>query len=115
MNHPNICTLHDVGSQNGVDFLVMEFLEGETLAARLRKGAMALNEILKVGIAVDEALAVPHRNGIVHRDLKPGNIMLTRVGRVNPTIEPLSACAQPFSSRPQETRLTHNEYARRGQ
>ena len=58
----------------------MEFLEGETLAERLRKGAMPLNEILKVGIAVAEALAVAHRNGIVHRDLKPGNIMLTQGG-----------------------------------
>jgi Tol biopolymer transport system component len=80
LNHPNICSLHDVGSQDGVDFLVMEFLEGETLAVRLRKGAMPLNEIFKVGIAVAEALAVAHRNGIVHRDLKPGNIMLTQGG-----------------------------------
>src|ERR1700722_2299041 len=66
LNHPNICTLHDVGSQDGVEFLVMEFLEGETLAARLRKGAMPLNEIFKVGVSVAEALAVAHRNGIVH-------------------------------------------------
>ncbi|MGA7295407.1 MAG: protein kinase [Terriglobales bacterium] len=80
LNHPNICHLYDIGSQNGTDYLVMEFLEGETLAERLRKGAMPLNEILKVGIAVAEALAVAHRNGIVHRDLKPGNIMLTPGG-----------------------------------
>src|ERR1022692_3448093 len=80
LNHPNICTLHDVGSQDGVDFLVMEFLEGETLAVRLRKGAMPLNEVFKVGIAVAEALAVAHRSGIVHRDLKPGNVMLTQGG-----------------------------------
>jgi eukaryotic-like serine/threonine-protein kinase len=77
LNHPHICQLYDIGSQNGTDYLVMEFLEGETLAVRLRKGAMPLNEIFKVGIAVAEALAVAHRNGIVHRDLKPGNIMLT--------------------------------------
>jgi Tol biopolymer transport system component len=80
LNHPHICQLYDIGSQNGADFLVMEFLEGETLADKLRKGAMPLNEILKVGIAVAEALAVAHRSGIVHRDLKPGNIMLTQGG-----------------------------------
>jgi serine/threonine protein kinase/Tol biopolymer transport system component len=80
LNHPHICQLYDIGSQNGTDYLVMEFLEGETLAERLRKGAMPLNEIFKVGIAVAEALAVAHRSGIVHRDLKPGNIMLTQSG-----------------------------------
>src|ERR1700693_4455692 len=80
LNHPNICHLYDIGSQDGTDYLVMEFLEGETLAGKLRKGAMPLNEILKVGIAVAEALAVAHRSGIVHRDLKPGNIMLTQGG-----------------------------------
>src|ERR1700693_2355997 len=80
LNHPHICHLYDVGSQDGIDYLVMEFLEGETLAQRLRKGAMPLNEVFKVGIAVAEALAVAHRNGIVHRDLKPGNIMLTQSG-----------------------------------
>ena len=80
LNHPHICQLYDIGSQSGTDYLVMEFLEGETLAERLRKGAMPLNEIFKVGIAVAEALAVAHRNGIVHRDLKPGNIMLTAGG-----------------------------------
>jgi len=80
LNHPNICHLYDIGSQDGTDYLVMEFLEGETLAERLRKGAMPLNEIFKVGIAVAEALAFAHRSGIVHRDLKPGNIMLTQGG-----------------------------------
>src|ERR1700723_533172 len=80
LNHPHICQLYDIGSQNGTDYLVMEFLEGETLAERLRKCAMPLNEIFKVGIAVAEALAVAHRSGIVHRDLKPGNIMLTQSG-----------------------------------
>jgi eukaryotic-like serine/threonine-protein kinase len=80
LNHPHICQLYDIGSQNGTDYLVMEFLEGETLAERLRKGGMPLNEILTVGIAVAEALAVAQRNGIVHRDLKPGNIMLTKGG-----------------------------------
>ena len=80
LNHPHICHLYDIGSQDGIDYLVMEFLEGETLAERLRKGAMPLNEILKIGIAIAEALAVAHRQGIVHRDLKPGNIMLTSGG-----------------------------------
>ncbi|MGA7292523.1 MAG: protein kinase [Terriglobales bacterium] len=80
LNHPNICQLYDIGSQNGTDYLVMEFLEGETLAERLRKGVMPLNEIFKIGIAVADALSVAHRQGIVHRDLKPGNIMLTKGG-----------------------------------
>jgi eukaryotic-like serine/threonine-protein kinase len=80
LNHPNICQLFDIGSQNGTDYLVMEFLEGETLADRLRKGAIPLAEVFKIGIAVAEALAVAHRSGIVHRDLKPGNIMLTAGG-----------------------------------
>ncbi|HZZ17079.1 MAG TPA: serine/threonine-protein kinase, partial [Candidatus Sulfotelmatobacter sp.] len=80
LNHPNICQLYDIGSQDGTDYLVMEFLEGETLAERLRKGAMPLNEIYKIAIGVAEALAVAHRQGIVHRDLKPGNIMLTQSG-----------------------------------
>jgi serine/threonine protein kinase len=80
LNHSNICQLYDIGSQEGSDFLVMEFLEGETLAERLRKGALPLNEVLKIGIAVAEALEAAHRHGIVHRDLKPGNIMLTPAG-----------------------------------
>lgn len=80
LNHPNICHLYDIGSQDGADYLVMEFLEGETLAERLRKGAIPLNEIYKIGIALVEALAFAHRSGIVHRDLKPANIMLTHGG-----------------------------------
>src|ERR1700680_5081623 len=77
LNHPHICQLYDIGSQNGTDYLVMELLKGETLAERLRKGPLPLPEILKIGLAVAEALAAAHRSGIVHRDLKPGNIMLT--------------------------------------
>jgi serine/threonine protein kinase len=80
LNHPHICHLYDVGSQDGTDFLVMEFLDGETLADRLRKGALAFPELLKIGIEVAEALEIAHRAGIVHRDLKPGNIMLTKSG-----------------------------------
>src|SRR5579872_302122 len=80
LNHPHICQLYDIGSQGGTDFLVMEFLEGETLAERLRRGPLPLPEIYRIGIAVAEALALAHRQGIVHRDLKPGNIMLTQSG-----------------------------------
>jgi eukaryotic-like serine/threonine-protein kinase len=80
LNHPYICQLFDVGQQDGTDFLVMEFLDGETLADRLRRGAMPLNEILKTGTEIAEALNVAHRAGIVHRDLKPGNIMLAKSG-----------------------------------
>jgi eukaryotic-like serine/threonine-protein kinase len=80
LNHPHICHLYDVGSQDGTEFLVMEFLDGETLAERLRKGALHLPELLKIGIEVAEALDIAHRAGIVHRDLKPGNIMLTKAG-----------------------------------
>ena len=80
LNHPHICQLYDIGSQDGTEYLVMELLEGETLAERLRRGALPLPEILKIGIAVAEALAIAHRQGIVHRDLKPGNVMLTAGG-----------------------------------
>jgi eukaryotic-like serine/threonine-protein kinase len=80
LNHPRICTLHDVGHQDGVDFLVMEYLEGESLADRIRKGPVPLKESLKIGIEVCEALEAAQRAGIVHRDLKPGNIMLTKNG-----------------------------------
>jgi len=80
LNHPNICTLHDVGHQDGVDYLVMEYLEGETLASRLDKGAIASDQVFKYGIEICEGLEMAHRTGIVHRDLKPGNIMLTQSG-----------------------------------
>ena len=80
LNHPHICILHDVGSQDGIDFLVMELLEGETLADRLHRGALPLPEALKIGIEIAEALDKAHRRGIVHRDLKPANIMLARNG-----------------------------------
>ncbi|HSA91934.1 MAG TPA: protein kinase [Terriglobales bacterium] len=80
LQHPHICTLHDVGSQDGVDFLVMEHLEGETLAERLKKGALPTEQVLKIGMEVADALDKAHRQGVVHRDLKPGNIMLTKSG-----------------------------------
>jgi len=80
LQHPNICTLYDVGHQDGTDFLVMEYLEGETLADRLAKGPLAPEQVLKIGIEICEGLEKAHRTGVVHRDLKPGNIMLTKTG-----------------------------------
>ena len=80
LNHPNICTLHDVGHQDGTDYLVMEYLEGETLADRLRRGPLPLNQVLKYGTDICEGLENAHRTGVMHRDLKPGNVMLTKTG-----------------------------------
>jgi Tol biopolymer transport system component len=80
LNHPNICTLHDIGHQGGIDFLVMEYLEGETLAERLRKGSLPVAQVFKHGTEICEGLEKAHRSGVVHRDLKPGNIMLTKTG-----------------------------------
>ena len=80
LNHPNICTLHDIGHQDGIDFLVMEYLEGETLADRLRKGPLPTELVLKYGIEICEGLERAHKSGIVHRDLKPANVMLTKTG-----------------------------------
>jgi len=80
LNHPHICTLHDVGQQDGTDFLVMEYLEGETLAERLKKGPLPIAQVLQYAIEISDALDKAHRKGITHRDLKPGNIMLTKSG-----------------------------------
>jgi eukaryotic-like serine/threonine-protein kinase len=80
LNHPHICHLYDVGSENGADFLVMEFLEGESLSDRIRKGPLPLDQLLKTAVEIADALDKAHRAGIIHRDLKPGNIMLTRAG-----------------------------------
>jgi serine/threonine protein kinase len=80
LSHPHICTLHDVGQHLGVDFLVMEFLEGETLAQRLRTGRLPLDQALRHATEIADALDKAHRQGVVHRDLKPGNIMLTKSG-----------------------------------
>ncbi len=80
LQHAHICTLFDVGQQDGIGYLVMEYLEGETLAARLLKGPLPLDQILKTAVEIADALDKAHRHGIVHRDLKPGNIMLTKSG-----------------------------------
>src|SRR3954471_14957873 len=80
LSHPHICTLHDVGHQDGTDYLVMELLEGETLADRLGRGPLPLEQALRIGVEIAAALDAAHRIGIVHRDLKPGNIMLTKSG-----------------------------------
>jgi len=80
LNHPHICVLYDVGHQDGIDYLVMECVEGETLAKRLEKGPLPLEQILKYGAQVADAMDKAHRSGVVHRDLKPGNIMLTPTG-----------------------------------
>src|SRR5271169_2607079 len=80
LNHPNICTLHDVGSQDGVEYLVLELVEGETLEKRLEKGPLATEVLLRYGVEIADALEKAHRSGVIHRDLKPSNIMLTKSG-----------------------------------
>jgi len=76
LNHPNICQLYDVGP----DYLVMELLEGETLATRLNRGKLPMNETLRYGAQIADALAAAHAKGVIHRDLKPGNVMITKGG-----------------------------------
>ena len=80
LNHPHICTLHDIGNQDGIDFLVMEYIVGETLADRLKRGPLTYQEAVTIAIQIAAALNEAHRHGIVHRDLKPGNIVLTESG-----------------------------------
>jgi len=80
LNHPHICTLYDIGQQDGIDYLVMEYLEGETLAERLKEGPLPLEQVLRYAVEISDALDKAHRKGITHRDLKPANIMLTKSG-----------------------------------
>ena len=80
LNHPHICGLYDIGREHDTEYLVLELLEGETLAARLARGPLPLGQVLRFGIEIADALEAAHRHGIVHRDLKPGNIMLTPAG-----------------------------------
>src|SRR5262249_3895129 len=85
LNHPHICVLHDVGYQDGADFLVMEHLQGETLAARIAKGPLTVAEAVAIGIQIADGLDAAHRAGFTHRDLKPGNIMLVKTaGQIAP-------------------------------
>src|SRR5262245_18013 len=77
LNHPHICTLHDIGLQDGQEYLVLEFVEGETLASRLARGPLTADEVIRRGAELAAALDRAHRAGVVHRDLKPANIMLT--------------------------------------
>ncbi len=103
LNHPHICVLHDIGNQNGIGYMVMEFMEGETLAARISRGAIPLEQALKFASQIADALDRAHRAGVTHRDVKPANIILTRDGvkvldfglvkstsKPNPTLAPPS-------------------------
>ena len=80
LSHPHICTLHDIGQQDGVDYLVLEYLEGETLEKKLENGSLPVQDVLRYAIELADALDKAHRQGIIHRDIKPGNIMLTKSG-----------------------------------
>src|SRR5262249_4990817 len=80
LNHPHICTLDDIGREGDADYLVMECLEGETLASRLERGPLPIADLLRFATQIGDALDKAHRNGLIHRDLKPGNVMLTRSG-----------------------------------
>src|SRR5262249_20847642 len=82
LNHPNIITIHDIGSENGIDFIVMEYVAGKTLDEQIPRKGMRLSEVLKLAVQMADALAKAHSVGIVHRDLKPTNVMVTDEGQV---------------------------------
>jgi serine/threonine protein kinase/Tol biopolymer transport system component len=107
LTHPNICCLYDIGCQDGIDFIVMEYLEGETLADRLSAGLLPFEQALKIGVEIADALDKAHHAGIIHRDLKPGNIMLTKSGAklmdfglAKPVTGTISAVARASSQTP---------------
>jgi serine/threonine protein kinase len=110
LSHPHICALHDVGREGETEYLVMEYLEGETLADRLLKGPLPLEQTLRFGMQIADALDKAHRQGIVHRDLKPGNVMLTKTGvklldfglakAVAPARSPLEVTSLPTQGAP---------------
>src|SRR5262249_2581557 len=77
---PHICVLHDIGNQDGTDYLVLEYLEGESLSVRLKKGPLPLEHVLRIGIEIGDALDKAHLHRLIHRDIKPGNVMLTKAG-----------------------------------
>src|ERR1700752_2617417 len=80
LNHPNICTIHDIGEQDGRYFIVMELMEGETLNERIRRGPIPADELVNFGIQTSDALEAAHTKGIIHRDIKPANIFITQRG-----------------------------------
>ena len=100
-SHPHICALYDIGREGDADYLVMEFLEGETLAARLVKGPLPTEQLLRFSIEIADALDKAHRQGIVHRDLKPGNVMLTKTG-----VKLLDFGLAKFQASPREAALS---------
>ena len=104
LNHPHICALYDIGHQDGLDYLVLEYLEGEALSDRLERGPMPLEQVLRFGIEIADALDKAHRQGVTHRDLKPGNIVLTKSGAklldfgLAKASRPLTPCPSPQGS-----------------
>ena len=110
LNHPHICQLYDVGEQDGASFLVMEFLEGETLAERLGKGPIPLEPCLKIGVELCEGLEKAHRSGVIHRDLKPANIFLTPDGHAKLLDFGLAKTSTRLTERdPEETRANDED------
>jgi eukaryotic-like serine/threonine-protein kinase len=113
LNHAHICTLHDIGRQDGIDFLVLEYLEGETLASRLLKGPLPIEQVLQYAIEISDALDKAHRKGVTHRDIKPGNVMLTKSGTklLDFGLAKLKEAAAPADSVSQMPTLSHSPTA----